>query len=489
MISLARRTLILSICRLLNSAILFLSPVFLVRILDMTAYGQYREFLLYAYLCINLIGWQIQRNLLYFIPRYPERERQAVTHTALALFVVTAIGCAAVFFGRDLILAGVSFDFAVPLIVFIFCYLNLDIFESYWLAKKRSDYVLYFSVGYSAARIGTAVVAAWQSGSVVVVMWSLVAVEASKLLLMLAFVTRSRLLTRDTSRALLWEQLRFFAPLGLAAAILFINRQVGALFVSFRFGVEALAVYMIGSVNLPIVNIIRSAITDVVFPEMAERGRRDAHEGLHIWKRANVLCLFLTFPLFVLLLYYSRLVVETLFTADYAGAVPVFRVFLVFLLRQSVELGSPLRAANANRHFAVGNLISAALNLALLLAVIEPLGLVGAAAAFVASDLVLSYYIGNRTLAVYDIRLRELFFWRRIGVAALLGVACAPVLLLGNLVEVHPVLRACLFGAAYLGLYVVVANRCRLEEVNMFLRSVAEMTTKHRRTARPPTRE
>jgi O-antigen/teichoic acid export membrane protein len=483
-ISLARRTVVLSVCRLLNSAILFLSPVFLVRILDVAAYGQYREFLLYAYLCINLVGWQIQRNLLYFIPRDPQRERQAVTNTALSLLTVTVLGCGIVYFGRDMILAKMSLDFAVPLTLFIFCYLNLDVFESYWLARKRSDYVLYFSVVYSTARLGAAVISAWVSRRVEVVVWSLVTVEATKLLFMVIFVSHRRLLTRRIDRRLLWEQLRFFAPLGLAAAILFTNRQIGALFVSFLFGIEALAVYMIGSVNIPVVTIIRSAITDVVFPEMAERGRRGIHEGLEIWKRANVLCLFLTFPLFILLFYYSRLVVETLFTVDYAGSVPIFRVYLLFLLRQSVELGSPLRAANANRHFAYGNLLSGAANIALLAALIRPMGPIGAAIAFVVSDLTLSYYVTNRTLAVYDIALSELFFWKKIGIAMLIGVACAPVLLVGELVDMQPVLRACVLGFAYLAIYVFMVSRFRVEEVDMLLRNTGELIKRRRRTDR-----
>jgi O-antigen/teichoic acid export membrane protein len=468
------------VCRTLNAALLFLSPVFLVRLLDTTAYGQFREFLLYAYLCVNLIGWGIQRNLLYFIPRYPEREKQAVSNTALSLFVVTLLGCAIVYFGRGLILAKTSFDFSLPLTLFIFCYLNLDLFESYWLAKKRSDYVLYFTITYSVMRVGAAVVAAWLTTSVTVVVWCLVLVEASKLLVMAVFVIRTRLLTRHISIRLLGEQLRFFAPLGLATAVLFANRQLGALSVSFLYGIEALAVYMIGSVNIPVVNIVRSAITDVVFPEMAERGRRRIHEGLLIWKRANVLCLFLIFPLFVLLLYYSRLVVETLFTQQYAGSVPVFQVYLLYLLRQTVELGSPLRAANANRHFAVGNIISSVVNIGLLLVLIKPLGLIGAAVAFIAADLALSFYVVNRTLHVYAIRLAELFFWRKIGAAMLVGVLCVPVLLVGDLVGLPEIVRACVFGCIYIGVYVLVLSRCHIEEIDLLLSHLAGMIRRGR---------
>jgi O-antigen/teichoic acid export membrane protein len=469
MASLAGRTAILTLCRLLSSAVVFLSPVFLVRLLDVTAYGQFREFLLYAYLAVNLIGWGIQRNLLYFIPRYPEREKQAVTHTALSLFAVTVAGCALVYIFRGPILARTSFDFTVPLILFIFCYLNLDLFESYWLARKRSDYVLYFTVTYSILRVGAAVLVAWITRSVNAVIWALVAVEASKLLFMGVFAARARLFTLRADRGLLVEQLRFFAPLGLATAILFANRQIGALCVSFLFGIEALAIYMIGGVNLPIVTIVRSATTDVVFPEMAERGRDDIRAGLSIWKRANVLYVFLIFPLFVVLLYYAQVVVETLFTSVYAGSVPIFQVYLLFLLRQSVELGSPLRAANATRFFAVGNVLSGVVNVGFLLLLIEPMGPIGAAVAFVVSDLALAFYMADRTVKVYDIDWRTLFLWKKMAILAIAAAACTPVLFAGELLSLPPLAGAVVFGSIYLGVYVLVVARCHVDEVDIVL--------------------
>jgi len=467
--SLAKRTIILAICRLLNSAILFLSPVFLVRLLDVTAYGQYREFLLYAYLCTNLIGFGIQRNLLYFIPRHPEQEKQAVTNTALSLLVVTLLGCGIVYFGRGIVFAKVSFDFAIPLVLFVFSFLNLDLFESYWLANKRSDYVLYFSVVYLTLRVGVSVLVAWLTTSVMLVIWALVAVEISKLLFMLVFVSCRRLITCQIDTHLWREQFRFFVPLGLAAAMLYLNRQVGALCVSTLFGVEALAVYLIGGVNMPVVTVVRSATTDVIFPEMAERGKHDLRQGLDIWRRANVLYVFLIFPLFILLLYYSSLVVETLFTPEYAGAVPIFQVYLLFLMRQSVELAAPLRAANANRYFVYGNIMSSVFNIGLLLVLIQRVGMIGAAIAFVASDVALGCYVTNRTLKVYEIRLPDLFYWRRMGLVVLLGIVCVPVLLLGDLLRIPSLVRALLTGTVYLVVYVACMSRCRIEEVDILL--------------------
>lgn len=39
------------------------------------------------------------------------------------------------------------------MLLYVFFFLNLDFVESYWLAKKRSDYVLYYSTAKSAIKI------------------------------------------------------------------------------------------------------------------------------------------------------------------------------------------------------------------------------------------------------------------------------------------------------------------------------------------------
>ena len=112
------------------------------------------------------------------------------------------------------------------------------------------------------------------------------------------------------------------------------------------------------------------------------------------------------------------------------------------------------------------------------------MGPIGAAIAFIASDLTLSYYVTNRTLAVYKINLSELFYWKKIGLAMLIGVACVPVLLVGELIAVQPLLRACILGVAYLAIYVFLVSRFRVEEVDLLLRNIWELIGRGHRPGR-----
>ncbi|HVO77020.1 MAG TPA: hypothetical protein VMT60_03460, partial [Candidatus Bathyarchaeia archaeon] len=67
--SITKRTTVLILCRVMNYGIMLLSPIFLVRIFDTHAVGQYWEFMLYAGLVSGFIEFTVNTNLIYFIPK------------------------------------------------------------------------------------------------------------------------------------------------------------------------------------------------------------------------------------------------------------------------------------------------------------------------------------------------------------------------------------------------------------------------------------
>ena len=66
--------------------------------------------------------------------------------------------------------------------------------------------------------------------------------------------------------------------------------------------------------------------------------------------------------------------VTTLFTDQYVAAVPIFRIFLLIMLRQCFEMSTPLRAMNENRYFMIGNLVAILVNAGFIFATFDDLG-------------------------------------------------------------------------------------------------------------------
>jgi len=462
--SLTKRTIILIICRAANYGVMILSPIFLVRIFDIHAYGQYREFILYATLLSGLMDFTVTKNLIYFIPKYPDSERESVTHTTFLILIASLFGLIVVYLLKGLILARTSYDFIAPLILYIFFFLNFEFFENYWLGKKRTDYVLYFSSARIAVRTAAILAAALISRSVMAVIWTLIVLEIIKCLFVSIILRKT--FTKQLDRALLKEQLRFIIPLGSAVTLSLIHYQLANLVISIKMGVERLALYHIGGQQIPIINIVQSSATDVLFPEMTQLA--DA-ERLNLWRRANVVFCFIAFPVYAVFFYYAPTYIGTLFTKQYLTAVPLFRIYLAIILLQCFDVGSPLRAINQNKYFIFGNILSLAVNIGMMLLFFQSVGLKIPALSYVLGSLIGNMYCGNKILQFYRIPLKQLFLWKKIATVILCVVIALPALVVSRWINMQPVVKAVSFSLLYLAMYYFAVRRFKIDEVELLI--------------------
>ncbi|MGH8569907.1 MAG: hypothetical protein ACREXU_18360, partial [Gammaproteobacteria bacterium] len=102
------RFLVLAFARFTNYAILLVSPIVFVRILDQHAYGQYREFVVYALTLATVLGFSVKTSILYFIPKDPDNERKYVTQTALFIFASSVLGLGIVYATRHIVFTKAS---------------------------------------------------------------------------------------------------------------------------------------------------------------------------------------------------------------------------------------------------------------------------------------------------------------------------------------------------------------------------------------------
>jgi O-antigen/teichoic acid export membrane protein len=456
MASILKRTAVLSFSRFANQAIVLLSPMLLVRLLTVTEYGSYREFMLFATLIGPLISFGIARALPFLIPKYPEKEQVWLTQTAIYVLFSSVTAIIALHYGGNLIRAKTSFDFVILLQLYLFFFINLDFVELYWLGKKRTDYVLYYSSGRLILRTAVVVVAAYAFRDARSIIVCLVFLEAFRCLCVLIFALYrrwfSRALTSDSMRL----QASYFLPLGSGAVIETANNNAGMLFISTMIGTEALAFYAIGTFAGRIVDILRGAIADVIFPDIVELKTATPREALPLWQQATVWYCVMLFPIAALFSYYADAIVILLFTQDYASAVPVFAILTGLLVLSCFDFHLPLRVQNANRYFFAGSSIALLVNLSLLYPMFSLFGLIGPALGFVISRIMYAIYMASRTMHVYEVELGELVLWRDIGWIFLATVICMPILVLGKLLLDNLFMRAVLFGGGFLLTYLLM---------------------------------
>ncbi|HSP88809.1 MAG TPA: oligosaccharide flippase family protein [Ignavibacteriaceae bacterium] len=471
MSSLTKRTFTLAISETLHYAVQFLSPIFLVRILDKDAYGQYREFIVYSSLLLTFISFSVKANLIYFISKDPDKEKEYVSNTVFLQFAFSVIGLILIFIFKTYIEGLTTFDFIFLLMVFIFL-TQVDLLESYWLAKKRTDLVLYWSSGNIIIRTGSIILVAYLTRDVLSIIYLLIAHEFLKSGYTLIYIIRKKLLMFKWNFSIIKNQLVYIVPLGLSSLILKFNTDISKVIISANLGAAALATYTVGAQNLPLINIIRTSITNTVFPEMAQRSSKNPLDALNLWNKSTLLYLFLMTPMFYLVFFYSDLIITTLYTSQYHDAVILFRIYSILLLRKCFEMGMPLRAMNKNKFFVIGNILSLGVNIVLIYALYNLFGFVGPAIAYVFTEFTLNLFLATKILSTYNIKLPELFFWKKMGQVLAIGTIGVPILLLGNFFRLEPITAAILFSFFYLAFYLLVIRKLGINEIDMFMKKL-----------------
>ncbi len=415
----------LASARLLNQALALLSPLLLVRLLEIAEYGRYRQFMATAMFITSLAGFALSANLNYLIARSPQRQSVDISNACLLMFAVSIVSALIVVLARQWIVPAEISGVWPLLAVYVFLFLNLEVLVSYWLAHGRSGPVMAYTLVVTVWRLATVLAATFWLRDVEMIFVTLVCAEALKNLWIYVWLRRRGLLVFRWDRAAMREQARLALPLG-AGSVLYKLNDFGKVVVGTQMGPVPMAIYTTAAYQVPLVNIVQGALADVIFPDMVRRSRIDAVQGLLLWKRAQVLIFAVICPAWALLTYWADPVVRLLFTDAYVAAVPFFQVFLLLMLRQCFQFSTPLRSVEDNASFAHANLVALAINATFIVTLMPTYGLWGPTLGLVVGQTWSSFYLGTRVLKRYRLPLAELCQWSKLGLAllaSLVGVA------------------------------------------------------------------
>src|SRR5678815_4271894 len=127
MSSFASRGAVLASARLLNQALALLSPLLLVRLLDIVEYGRYRQFMSVAMLVTSIGGFALTANLTYLLARTPGRAATDITKTTWLLFLVSVVSALFVIVFHAWLVPAEIADSWWLLALYVFMFLNLSL--------------------------------------------------------------------------------------------------------------------------------------------------------------------------------------------------------------------------------------------------------------------------------------------------------------------------------------------------------------------------
>ncbi len=437
-----------------------LVPVLLARILVQSEFGSYKQLFLVATTAYGLLNFGMYQSLYYFIPREPEHVRPFLAH---ALLYLTAIGLlvAVAIFALARPLSGFMHDpeilrCALPLALYVGFYSASIPLEHGLVARGRIGSGGLAYVVSEGLRIVVQVGAAKLSGTVLALVWASAGFAAARAVL--AWVINvGALRGRIFSGPIFRRQWSYCLPFG-AAAILMIPQQSFHLYaVSASFDTAAFALYAVGSLQLPIVDLLYTPMSDLMILSIgnAERAGRLA-EGARSFRDTVGRLGFFFFPAAAALAALARPFLDWIFTSRYGAAAPIFRISVVALPLAAFPVEGVLRAMARKRFFFWAQVGRLGLTAALVLLGIRLLGLEGAILGHVLAQATLTAILLWESGRALQTPLAALLPWRQLAAEALSAVAggLAALGVAGQLGS-RPVIRfaggAAAFTVAWLG--------------------------------------
>jgi O-antigen/teichoic acid export membrane protein len=443
--------------RSIGFAATFAVPLVLVRLFDQDTFGTYKLlFLVYGTL-FGLAQLGVAESLYFFVPRRPSDAGRHATNAAVTLVAVGLGGAAVLTSAAPAIgrwLANPALAAALPLLgIFLGLMLASALFEIVLVARGRYRAAAWTYALSDIARAAFVLVPALVIGGLRGLLLGAVAFAALRFAAMLWLFVRGLDLTLRPSLTLWREQWIYTMPFALAVGVEVLQANLHQYVVAARFDPAIFAIYAVGCLQIPLVEVLTTSSANVMMVAMAGGGADRAGEALALWHDTTRRLALVIFPLVALLVALAPEVITVLFTRQYLASVPVFQLWTCALVFAVPCVDAVLRARAQTRFLLRLNVIRLLMVIALIGWCLQAFGLAGAVLAMLAATAATRAIAIGRLARVLGVSASAVLPWKALcvtGVCAL--IAAAPALWFARALLLPPSV-ALLGGAA---IYAVV---------------------------------
>ena len=428
-----RPTLALIGGRMVGAAATFAIPMVLVRIFTPEEVGTYRELFLIFTSFYVLLQVGVPESLYYFVPRRSEPAGPVVANTVLAL---GAIGAACIvagpwaapavarWFGND------ALQEHLPLLaVFLGLMLAAAGLEIVMISRRRYALAAVTYAASDALRAAALILPPLVVGGVRALLYGAVVFAALRLGYLLVYLGREfgaelRLHLPSWKR-----QLAYTLPFGAAVTLEVLQVNYHQYAVASWFDEATFAIYSLGCLQIPIVELLGTSAINVMMVAMADRAG-DRSALLSLWQSTVARLALMFVPMVALLLLVARDLITLLYTETYAAAAPIFMLSLVFIVLYALPVDGALRVFARTRFILGMNIFRLAFIASAIGWFVGAFGLLGAMLVTIAATAIVKIAALWRIGALLQAGPTELLPWRSLaGTVVATAVALVPAYL------------------------------------------------------------
>ncbi len=465
----ARPVLLLTAGRAVAFVATFATPLVLTRVLNQSEFGTYKQlFLVYSTLA-GIAQFGMAESLLYFLPFAPRRGGRYVLN---ALLILASAGLACL---GGLALAGPRLgrwlgNSALPglsglLGAYLLFMLPSLVLEVVTTARKR---YLGAAAAYGLSDLIRAialVVPILVFRRLELLLMGVVAFAVVRLTATLVYLVREFGAELRPDRAALREQLAYALPFQLGVVLSILVGNLHYYVVAASVDAAAFAIYAIGCLQIPLVDLLFAPAGNVMMVRMREAiSARRLEAVLATWQDTTRKLALVFLPLVALLLVTGRELILSLFTERYAASVPIFMVWSAQIVFAVLQTDGVLRVYAKTRAIALLYGLQLLVLAALIRLLMSAFGLIGAVLATV-----LAAGLGKSLALMYAKRLMgvplaQLLPWKSLReVLGIVAVSALVALVVKTHLSAPPlpllVMTSGAYAATYLGILAVRGSR------------------------------
>jgi O-antigen/teichoic acid export membrane protein len=329
-------------------------PIVLARVFDQAEFGTYKQLFL-IYTTLYLLAVSMAESLFYFLPL---ARRQGGRYTANAVVVLLTAGLGGLA-GLTVLNDDVARWLGNPALARHLVMLGVYLTLTLGAAVLEIVMMSWHQYGWAALSYGLSDV--FRAVCLIVpVLWfrqlewllaGAVLFAAVRFCVMAGYLIRQFGGEVRTDLRLLRAQLAYTLPFQAGAVLDIMHSSVHQYAVAARVDAATFAIYAVGCLQLPAVELLAGPACNVMMVQMGERRRDRPTDGvLTIWRETTRRLALVLFPLVGWVLVSARELIALLYTKTYLASVPIFMLWSLMMLFAVLQTDGVLRVYAETRY-------------------------------------------------------------------------------------------------------------------------------------------
>ncbi len=429
--SLSQQAITLIVAKGISFLLTLSIPLLLVRYLSQSEFGAYKQSLLLYTTVANLLPWGMAQSLYYFIPKSPEHRRGYLANTFIFLFVVGLFALLACSLSGHLLESyfhSEALAKSAPLLGIYMFFMTASIYaEVALVAENRTraaaGVIILNEVAKALALIGSALLTHSYAG----IMAGLACAAAIRFLILTCYFRRDLAMVKaGPNIELLRKQLRYSLPFGLMVLLLFAQDYFHQYYISYTFSPADFAIYAIGCLELPLVDLFYSSIGDVAMVKMAECLRNHDRVGARqTWHEAMIKLAVIFLPLTAYMTVVRKEFIIALFTERYQASAPILLVTLAAMPLTILLVDPVMRVFGETRYLLFITALRLPLTITLVIVSLALMGMIGGVISTSIMVLLARGALLMRIQSLMKCAFKELLPWRNLMLILVASISAA----------------------------------------------------------------